>query len=83
MRNPDCTLWRGVPEDLESAYKDRVGKTVVFWGYTSTTRSMDALDAFIPADSPQVCRCARRRRRNPSRRVILHTVTWRVNRGEV
>ena len=55
MRNPDCTLWRGVAEDLESGYRERVGQTVVFWGYTSTTRSMDALDAFIPADSSKVC----------------------------
>lgn len=53
MRNPDCMLWRGVAADLEGAYKSREGKTVVFWGFTSTTRSMGALDAFIPPDSSQ------------------------------
>ena len=53
MRDPACTLWRGVAADLEAVYKPRVGRTVVFWGFTSTTRSMDALDAFIPVTSPQ------------------------------
>ena len=53
MRDPACTLWRGVAADLEAVYKPRVGRTVVFWGFTSTTRSMDALDAFIHVTSPQ------------------------------
>ena len=41
--------------DLESKYREKLHKTVVFWGFTSTTGSMDALDSFIPADSPTVC----------------------------
>ena len=54
LRDPDCTLWRGVAEDLEGRYREKLGRTVVFWGFTSTTRSMDALDAFIPQTSQQV-----------------------------
>jgi hypothetical protein len=36
-----------VASDLEGKYKAKKGQKVVFWGFTSTTRSMDALDAFI------------------------------------
>ena len=57
-RNQELQLWRGVALDLEADYKHN--ETVVFWGFTSTTRSMDALDAFIPNDAPKVqtaCQC--------------------------
>ena len=46
-------LWRGVALDLEAVYRAKLGKTIVFWGFTSTTSDMAALDAFIPDDSPQ------------------------------
>jgi hypothetical protein len=46
-------LWRGVALDLEAVYLAKLGKTIVFWGFTSTTSDMAALDAFIPEDSPQ------------------------------
>jgi hypothetical protein len=45
-------LWRGVALDLEDAYRAKLGKTIVFWGFTSTTSDMSALDAFIPDDAP-------------------------------
>ena len=54
MKDPDCTLWRGVALDFEAKFKVMEGKTMVFWGYTSTTKSMNALDAFIPLNTPQV-----------------------------
>ena len=38
--------------DLEAVYTAKLGKTIVFWGFTSTTSDMSALDAFIPDDSP-------------------------------
>jgi hypothetical protein len=38
---------------LEAAYSLKRGKTIVFWGFTSTTTNMEALDAFIPDDSAQ------------------------------
>ena len=47
------TLWRGVALDLESVYKAKLRKTVDCWGITGTTSLMEALDASIPADSPQ------------------------------
>ena len=59
-RNPELQLWRAVALDLEVDYKNKHNETVVFWGFTSTTRSMDALDAFAPNDAPQVqtaCQC--------------------------
>ncbi len=45
-------LWRGVALDLEAVYRAKLGKTIVFWGFTSTTSDMGALDAFIPEDAP-------------------------------
>ena len=53
LRPPTGILWRGVALDLEAVYRAKVGKTIVFWGFTSTTSDMSALDAFIPDDSPQ------------------------------
>ena len=50
-RDPCRTLWRGVAMDLEAIYKAKLGRNVVFWAFTSTTISMDALDTFIPPDS--------------------------------
>jgi hypothetical protein len=37
--------------DLEEAYSKKKGKTVVFWGFTSTTADMSVLDTFIPESS--------------------------------
>jgi hypothetical protein len=56
-RDPQQTMWRGLPEDLEDTYKAKLGENIVFWNFTSTTTSMAALDPFIPVDSPQE-RCA-------------------------
>ena len=53
-KDPGCTLWQGVALDLENLYAAKIKKPVVFWGFTSTTSFMGALDAFIPTDSPQV-----------------------------
>jgi hypothetical protein len=52
-RDPQQTMWRGLPEDLEDTYKAKLGENIVFWNFTSTTTSMAALDAFIPVDAPQ------------------------------
>jgi hypothetical protein len=38
--------------DLEAVYAAKLGKTIVFWGFTSTTSDMSALGAFIPDNSP-------------------------------
>jgi hypothetical protein len=54
LRPVDQTLWRGVEGDLGAAYAARKGETVVFWGYTSATTDMAALDQFIPPAAPQV-----------------------------
>ena len=53
LRPTTGILWRGVALDLEAVYLPKLGKTIVFWGFTSTTSDMAALDAFIPPDSPQ------------------------------
>jgi hypothetical protein len=53
MCRPSGTLWRGVALDLEATYSAKIGETIVFWGFTSTTADMRALEAFIPEDSPQ------------------------------
>jgi tetratricopeptide (TPR) repeat protein len=45
-RSEDGVLWRGVREDLEDVYRKRVGKTFVWWGLTSTSRSLDQVDPF-------------------------------------
>ena len=45
---PGRVLWRGVKKDLYDMYKDKVGKTVVFWGFTSSTTDMQVLDSFLP-----------------------------------
>ena len=50
MRPTSGILWRGVGLDLEAPYSLKRGKTIVFWGFTSTTTRMEALDAFIPDD---------------------------------
>uniref|UniRef100_A0A7S0QHI7 NAD(P)(+)--arginine ADP-ribosyltransferase n=1 Tax=Cryptomonas curvata TaxID=233186 RepID=A0A7S0QHI7_9CRYP len=51
MRPTTGILWRGVGLDLEAPYRLKRGRTIVFWGFTSTTTRMEALDAFIPDDS--------------------------------
>ena len=53
MRPTNGILWRGVGLDLEEPYSLKRGKTIVFWGFTSTTTDMGALDSFIPDDSTQ------------------------------
>ena len=45
-------LWRGVALDLTDLYKDKIGRTIVFWGFTSTTKNMHALDEFIDPNAP-------------------------------
>ena len=52
MRPTTGILWRGDALDLEAVYRAKLGKTIVFWGFTSTTSDMSALDAFILDDSP-------------------------------
>jgi hypothetical protein len=54
LLDPGRTLWRGVALDLEHEYRAKLKKTVVFWGFTSTTTSMDALNAFIPSHALSV-----------------------------
>ena len=44
----DSILWRAIKEDLHDKFKDRIGKTMVFWGFTSTTKRMQVLDEFLP-----------------------------------
>jgi NAD:arginine ADP-ribosyltransferase len=46
------TLWRGVALDLTDMYKNKLGKTIIFWGFTSATTDMSALDTFIPLTAP-------------------------------
>ncbi len=38
-------------QDSHDDFKRKVGKTIVFWGYTSATTDMATLDAFLPDGS--------------------------------
>ena len=48
-------LWRGVSTDLYDLYIDKIGKTIIFWGFTSTTTDMRALKHFMPVGGTIFC----------------------------
>jgi len=42
---PGTVLWRGVPSNISANYKK--GKKIIWWGMSSCTKDMSALDAYL------------------------------------
>ena len=59
--------------DLGAAYAARKGETVVFWGYTSATTSMAALEQFSDhADTAELLRWLRTFKKPPRTTFLVH-----------
>jgi hypothetical protein len=50
LRRIDKILWRGEKEDLFDKFKDRIGQTMILWGFSSYTEDMCVVDDFLPKE---------------------------------
>jgi len=49
--SPGTVLWRGVEKNISSNYVK--GKKIIWWGFSSCTKNMQALDSFLGKDGSE------------------------------